>query len=291
MNILICGANGFVGKNLTYALRAKAHTVIRAVRNPTEVGDIAVDFMTDIDAQTWLPRLQHVDVVINTVGVLRDSRKQAMQKLHNETPCALFSACASMKIKRVVQISALGIESDVNVPYFFTRRVAEHALQKLPEHVKTLCLRPSVIYGEDGASAQLFLRMAKLPLQVLPMGGVQGLQPVHISDLCLGIQNWLDDSHASSLTINAVGAEATTMRGMLDSYRTQLQHQPAWHISLPQSMVKLAARIGDFIPQAPLCSDTYAMLAAGNTASSLEFSKLLGVPPKSFKHFIPSSRF
>ena len=163
MKILICGATGFVGRHLTHALREAGHTVIRAVRKPVEPGDIAADFRNDTTREIWLPRLAGMDAVINAVGVLRDSEKNPMQKLLAETPVALFAACAQAGVTRVVHVSALGIDSGVKVPYFTTRIAAEQALHALPEHVRWLCLRPSVIYGEDGASAQMFRNQARLP--------------------------------------------------------------------------------------------------------------------------------
>lgn len=286
MNILICGATGFVGRHLTRTLREAGHTVIRAIRTPREPGDIAVDFRHDTQADIWLPRLKGIDTVINAVGVLRDSPQNPMQKLLAETPAALFAACAQAGVKHIVHISALGIESGVDVPYFTTRRPAEQALHALSPGVRWLCLRPSVIYGEDGASARMFRNQARMPVLLLLMGGQQALQPVHIDDICSAVARWLGNPDATSQTVNAVGAEPATMRSMLDSYREQMGYRPAWHLSMPRFMVRLAARAGDFIPSSPLCSDTYAMLAAGNTAPATGLSQLLGRAPRSFREFI-----
>jgi len=286
MKILICGASGFVGRHLTTSLREAGHNVIRAVRRPSEPEDIAADFRNDTDKTAWIPRLDGIDVVVNAVGVLRNNADNPMQKLHTETPLALFEACVETEVTRIVHLSALGVDSGLDVPYFTTRLKTEHALHELPANIRTLCLRPSVIYGEDGASARMFRQMAKLPLHALPMGGTQALQPVNIADICAAVVRWLSAPDASSLTVEAVGAEATTMRGMLDSYREQLGHRPAWHVATPRLLVRLASRIGDFIPSSPLCSDTYAMLSAGNTASAEGFASLLGHQPRSYRTFI-----
>lgn len=286
MKILICGATGFVGRHLTRSLQNAGHNVIRAVRRPSEPGDIAVNFGDDTSKEDWLPRLKGINAVINAVGVLRDSPSTPMQKLHAETPVALFAACAEAGVERIVHLSALGVDSGIDVPYFSTRLMTEHALHTLPAKVRSLCLRPSVIYGDDGASAQMFRQLAKLPVHVLPMGGMQSMQPVHINDICTAVTNWLANPGSSSLTIDAVGSEATTMRGMLDSYREQLGRGPAWHVSMPAIFVRLAARAGDFIPSSPLCSDTLTMLAAGNTASASQFSGLLGRQPRSYREFV-----
>jgi len=286
MRILICGATGFVGRHLTRSLRAAGHTVIRAVRRPGDPGDIAADFHNDTEKEIWLPRLAGIDVVVNAVGVLRDNHDNPMQQLHTDTPLALFAACVETEVTRIVHLSALGVDSGIDVPYFTTRLVTEQALYALPADIRTLCLRPSVIYGEDGTSARMFRQLAKLPVHALPMGGVQTLQPVHIDDICAAVTNWLAAPDARSQIVDAVGAEATTMRGMLDSYREQLGHGPAWHVATPKLLVRLASRIGDFIPSSPLCSDTYTMLAAGNTASAARFAEMLGHQPRSYRKFI-----
>ncbi len=286
MKILLCGATGFVGRHMTRALRDSGHDVVRAVRRPTEPDDIAVDFRNDTDKETWLPRLAGFDAVINTVGVLRDSPAQPMQTLHVATPAAIFAAAAQANVGRVVQFSALGADSGIDTAYFSTRLLAEQSLATLPAQARWLCLRPSVVYGEDGASAKMFRMQAKLPLHALLMGGHQTLQPVHIDDICAAVSQWLADPNAVSQIVAAVGAEATDMRGMLDSYRLQLGHGTALHLSVPSLLATVAARIGDRIPASPLCSDTLAMLSAGNTADASAFARLLGRAPKSYREFI-----
>jgi len=286
MKILVCGATGFVGRHLTRALRDAGHTVIRAVRRPSEPDDIAVDFCNDTSKQIWLPRLNGINVVVNAVGVLRDTPGNPMQKLFAATPAALFAAAAEANVERVVHVSALGVDSGIATAYFSTKLLAEHALKALPAHLRWLCLRPSIIYGDDGASAQMFRLLAKLPVHGLPMGGRQRLQPVHIDDICRAVTHWLADPNAVSQIVAAAGAEATDMRGMLDSYRQQLGHGSALHIAVPSLLVKMAARIGDHIPASPLCSDTLTMLNAGNTTDASNFTRLLGRTPRSYREFI-----
>jgi uncharacterized protein YbjT (DUF2867 family) len=288
MKILVCGATGFVGRHLTSSLRAAGHTVVRGVRKPSQPDDIAVDFCKDTTKEAWFPKLVGVDVVINAVGVLRDSTKQPMALVLEQTPIALFSACKEAGVKRIVQISALGIDKGVETPYFQTRRAPEAYLNNLPDNMRWLILRPSVIYGEGGVSAKMFRFQAGLPIHTLPAGGKQSLQPVHIDDICAAVNRWLADSEAKSQTVSCVGQEATDMRGMLDSYRQQLGHSNALHISIPAFLVGLSAWAGDLIPASPLCSDTLTMLNAGNTSDGTAFTQLLGRQPKSYRTFINS---
>ncbi len=328
MKILICGATGFVGRHLTTALQAGEHTVIRGVRKPRLPTDIAVDYCKDTSKEAWLPKLNGIDVVINAVGVLRDSKAQPMKLLLEQTPIALFAACQEAGVKRIVQVSALGIDRGIETPYFQFRRAPEAYLKdtfdtigavvrrptevpvvqahhepnnsnsvrpelvegrsenKKQNPIKYLILRPSVIYGEDGASAKMFRLQANMPVHFLPAGGKQTLQPVHIDDICAAVSRWLAHDKAQSQTVSCVGLEATDMRGMLDSYRQQLKAASALHVSVPSVLVSLSAKLGDYLPASPLCSDTLKMLNAGNTADAAGFTQLLGKPPQSYRTFI-----
>lgn len=286
MKILVCGATGFVGRHLTNDLRTVGHTIVRGIRKPTQANDIGVDFCKDTSKEAWLPKLADVEVVINAVGVLRESTNQPMKLLLEQTPIALFSACQEAGVKRIVQISALGIDKGIETPYFQNRRAPEAYLKGIPDNIRWLILRPSVIYGEDGAGAKMFRLQAGLPMHTLPAGGKQKLQPVHIDEICEAVNRWLTDPDARSKTVTCVGLEATDMRGMLDSYREQLGHSKALHISIPEFLVGLSAKVGDLIPASPFCSDTMKMLNAGNTGDYGEFAKLLGRRPRSYKTFI-----
>ncbi|HEY0963494.1 MAG TPA: NAD(P)H-binding protein [Pseudomonadales bacterium] len=290
MKILICGASGFVGRHLHEALQAAGHDCTRGVRTPRSPHDVAVDYLKDLSAESWLPKLAGIDAVINAVGVLRDTKAQPMRALLAEAPVALFHACAQAGVQRIVNFSALGIESTLDVPYFARRREAEAVLFTSPPGLRWLNLRPSVIYGDDGASARMFRLLASLPVHGLPMGGKQALQPVHIDDVCAAVRNWLADPAAQSRSVNAAGPEVVTMRGMLDSYRAQLGRGKALHVHVPGPFVKLGARLGDFIQSMPLCSDTLTMLNAGNTGDNSGFARLLGREPLHYSRFIASSR-
>jgi uncharacterized protein YbjT (DUF2867 family) len=285
MKILICGATGFVGRHLTSYLRNAGHIVTRAVRHPAP-GDVAVDFRKDTTRSIWLPRIRGYDAVINAVGLLRDLPANPMRNSHADTPTALYAAAVEANVPRIVHISALGVDSGIDTVYFATKLLAEKSLQTLPAQVRWLCLRPSVIYGDDGASAKMFRAQARLPLHVLISGGQQTLQPVHIDDICTAVLRWLAAPDPRSQIVAAAGAEATTMRGMLDSYRQQLGHATALHISIPTMMAQAAARIGDFVPASPLCTDTLKMLLAGNTADITDFTRLLGRSPRSYREFL-----
>lgn len=286
MRILVCGARGFVGRHLERALTQRGYEVLRGLRKPESARDIAMDFTQDTEPWRWRQRLEGVDVVINTVGVLRDTASAPMALIHERAPCALFTACAEVGVSRIVHLSALGVGGSLATRYFTSREAVERLIESLPQTLSSLVLRPSLIHAADGVSARLFLRLARLPLLALPAGLDARLQPVHIDDISRAVMRWLGDTQPARMRVAAVGAESTDLSGLIASYRNQLGHRAARVLSMPYSLLRLAARLGERLPGSLLCSDTLRMLEAGNTADPAPFARLLGHSPLGFREFI-----
>ncbi len=287
MKILICGASGFVGRHLEAALRNAGNEVVRGVRHPNRPGDIAVDYRLDTDVNAWLPRLAGIEAVINAVGVLRDSADQPMAKLLDETPRALFAAAAQTGVKRIVQISALGVGTGIPVPYMQTRQAADEFLQTLD--VDWAILRPSLIFGRDGESTRMFLKLARLPFVLLPYGGAQAVQPVHINDVAEAVVRLLDPAAGSPplrTIIECVSGESVSLAGLISSYATQQGRRAPIIRAIPGLMLKAAAWMGDRIRSLPLGSDTLAMLESGYAGHADRFAALLGRAPRSYREFL-----
>ena len=287
MNILLCGASGFVGKHLEAALVSAGHKIKRGIRHPREPGDIAINYKNDVDMATWLPRLDGIDAVVNAIGVLRDSPAQPMSHLHDAAPRALFAAAAQHGIKRIVQISALGVGTGINASYMQSKQAADDFLQTL--NVDWAILRPSLIYGKDGASTRMFMLLSQMPVLMLPEGGRQNVQPVHIDDVAQAVVNLLAPETGSPplrQIIECVGAEEVTLGGLISSYRTQRGSKAPWVLAVPNILLSAVAWFGDRIPALPVGSDTLAMLAAGSRGDGDRFAKLLGRAPRSYREFL-----
>jgi uncharacterized protein YbjT (DUF2867 family) len=290
MNILLCGASGFVGRSIHAALESKGHTVVGTGSRLNAHNQIVVDYALDTAADVWLPRLANIDAVINAVGVLRDTRRRPIDAVHTRTPIALFDACTIAKVPRVIQVSALGIgdtDSDNPTRYASTKRAADthllalHAAGKLNATV----LRPSIVFGKGGASSQMFAALSKLPLLVLPKPVLTAqVQPIAAQDLARGVAALVDQSDAGSV-MECVGETALPLASFIASLRAEQDRKPARVLALPQWMTALSVRLGDQIPVAPWCSETLALLAKDNVSDSDAFARVLGHQRLPLDHF------
>jgi len=278
MKILLCGATGFVGRALARALTQAGHQVLPGVSQPRGLpGEVVMDFTRDHAAAGWLPRLQGVAAVVNAAGVLRDTPRRPIAAIHTAAPIALFDACAQAGVRRVVQISALGVEEG-DTDYARTKRAADERLLALHAQgqLQATVVRPSVIFGAGGDSTALFMTLARLPLRVLPRPVIEArIQPVAVGELAEVVARLVDQPDATTL-LAAVGPDPVGMADFVRSLRMQAGHGAGWQIALPGWLTRLSARAGDLVPVSPWCSTTLAMLSQDNVADPAAFAAALG---------------
>lgn len=287
MNVLICGADGFIGRHLCEHLRAAGHRVLRGVRRPRTADDIAIDYTRDHSSADWLPRLTGIDVVINAVGILIETPAQPFAAIHTAAPGALFDACATVGGIRAIQISALGVD-DGKTPYFRTKLAADTHLAALP--LDWAILRPGLIYGIDGGSSQVFRLQASLPVIALPGKGDQALQPIHIDDLCACVLRLVESEPPLCRIYELGGAQTLSYRELLTTYRRAMGMGDARFVPVPMALMRLTARLAEYLPQRVLSRDTLTMLAGGNTTTDAAARQLLGKPPRPVEEFIPPAQ-
>ncbi|KVP02105.1 NAD-dependent dehydratase [Burkholderia ubonensis] len=286
MNILVCGANGFIGRALCARLEAGGHRVVRGVhagRRAAGPGEIAIDYARDVRPEHWRARLDGIDAVVNAVGMLTGRRGVTLDAVHRAAPCALFDACCGAGVRRIVQISALGVERG-DTAYFASKLAADAYLQTLP--IDFRIVRPALVYGATGASARYFRMLASLPVHVLPAGGRQLLRPVHVDDLAELVARLIERPAAGERIVDVVGADEVEYREMLAIYRRAMGFPPAMRVSVPGALCGAAAALSGRMPGAMLTRDTWAMLRAGNTGELAASSAALGRPPRGLRAFI-----
>jgi uncharacterized protein YbjT (DUF2867 family) len=126
MRVLVVGATGLIGSAIVARLHQAGHVVIAAARRPGPdasrlVADerIYMDLRSAADPGAWRHLLRDVDAVVNCAGVLQDGARDATRDVHLGAAKALFAACASSRVRRVIQISAIGIDREA--PTAFSR--------------------------------------------------------------------------------------------------------------------------------------------------------------------------
>lgn len=189
MNILVTGANGFIGRALVPALRAQGHTVRGAVRRPARVDEVAVPDLARPDAD-WSPAVGGIDVVVHLAGRAHVMQEHALDPLveYRRVNAAgtlhLARQAADHGVRRFVFISTVKVngeqtepgrpfvEEDAPAPgdaYGQSKAEAEAGLADLaPRCGMEFCvIRPTLVYG-PGVRAN-FLSMARWLQRGVPL--------------------------------------------------------------------------------------------------------------------------
>lgn len=276
--VLLCGGQGFIGQALARQLRALGLRVIAASRRsqpPLQFGKMQ-------QPSDWLPYLQGVDMVINAVGSLRDQpgpNGASLQALHQTSPQALFDACAQAGVRRVMQLSALGVESN-DTDYARTKRAADAHLLALTAQgqLEGIVVRPSIVIGAQGASTQLFMRLALLPVLVLPAVMQQRLmQPVAVDELAEVMVRLLQSPTTGVVLLG--GPQRLSMAQMIDSLRQQAGRSKALQLRLPGWATQASARLGDAVPTSPWCTASLQLASLDNCCDPAPMAQWLGRAP------------
>ena len=184
MRVFVTGATGLIGSAAVARLTAAGHEVVAAVhRHDRAARRLAaaeieiVDFAEMIDAEAWCPHLAGADAVLNCVGLLQ-GQGGSLKRLHGDAVDALFTACERLAIRRVVHLSAIGVDRGALSDYSKTKMAGDKAL--MARDLDWVILRPSVAVGRAayGASA-LFRALAALPV----VGAMRDAGPLQVVQL------------------------------------------------------------------------------------------------------------
>ncbi len=290
LRIVVAGASGTLGRRLCLALAARGHRITGLARHlPAALVEAGIEpVAADVAAwsiRQWRNALRGADVVVNAIGIFRESTGQDFEALHERLPRALFDAARQNGVGLAVQVSALGADDQAQTAYHRSKRDADRWL--LEQALPTVVVQPSLLFAPDGPSARLFLGLASLPVLALPAGGRQPLQPLHVDDAVAAIVALIEDPAPwIGRRVALVGAEPVSLRGYLWGLRAAMGLGSAPTLALPAGLAALGAALAARLPGSLLTPDSWRMLQRGNTADASDTIALLGASPRPPERFL-----
>jgi uncharacterized protein YbjT (DUF2867 family) len=286
VRVLVIGAHGFIGSAIAAALKRSGHEIVRGVRAshtpiPGE-GDLVCDMACDVGEETWLPRLDDIDAVVNCAGILRERNGDTFETVHVQAPLALFRACVRANVRRVVQISALGDPRDGE--FIASKHRSDAALANLA--LDWVILRPSVVYSTRGSygGTSLLRALAALPCLAIPGDGESRLQPIAIEDLAGAVSAILERPDVRNETFELVGPNVVTLAEYLRAWRAWLGYPSARECRVSSSLLRVAAQFGEWFGRGPFGLTMLRMLERGNVGAPDAWERVrarLGVEARS----------
>ena len=286
MRILLIGAGGFIGQAVAARLAHQGHLVVAVGRTfvAAEIQRferVCLDLRRMLAEDAWLPHLKDIDAVINCAGVLQDNDRDATAAVHAEAPKALFKACETAGVRRVIHLSAIGVDRETPTAFSMTKRQGEAALKATT--LEWVILRPSVVVGQGayGGSA-LFRGLAALPI-VPRMRQAGQLQIVQLEDLVRTIVFFLGRTAPTRIELDIAGPDRLTFDEVVAAYRAWLGWKPALRIALPQWLMSVLFRVGDFVGvlgwRAPIRTTAQREIVRGAIGDPGPWTSATGITP------------
>jgi uncharacterized protein YbjT (DUF2867 family) len=281
--VTLFGGGGFIGRYAVRALMAAGARVRIASRAPQRAYFLRTQgglgqFETvraDVgDPASVAAAVAGADAVVNLVGILKGD----FRAVHVRGAETIAQASKAAGARALVHLSAIGADPDSPSAYGRSKGDGEVAVRAA--FPGATILRPSIVFGPEDDFVNKFARMARwLPLLPVIRGDWR-LQPVFAGDLGRAVAAAaLDPVAHGGKTYAIAGPNVTTMRE-LNRWVARAAGHPRGQFDIPDPVAKAMARVGGFLPGAPMTWDQGLMLQSDSVADpTLPGLGALGIRP------------
>lgn len=271
--LTIFGGSGFIATEIVYRLSKHFSEIRLLTRNTQKCNHIKV--LKNIKIHLYDPKIpssynKHIsdsDIVINTVGILNETRKDTFDEVHYEFLKKIINKSKENNVKKFIHLSALNSDPSGASRYLQSKGKADkYILSITSESFKTVILRPSIVFGEKD---QFFNRFAKLLkyLIVFPLACPNSMfSPVYVKDLAGFIEQSALVSTYDNTIINVTGPKNYKFIELI-RFITSTKKIRRFIIPLNYSLSKLQAFIFTFLPGHIFTLDNFKSLQKDNISA------------------------
>ena len=290
MRILLVGGTGLIGAALKARLLADGYECVSVSRHPDRAFDthhIALDVARTTDASKWQNIVSGFDAVINSAGALHG---REMKNVHVTGSSALYAACESSGVRRVILFSAIGANRDARSDFSNTKMEGEISL--MDRNLDWVVLRPSIVVGRPAYGGSALLRgLASLPvLPVLPK--TAAIQPVHIDDVVETVSFFLRPGAPSRIALDLAGPRQLSFSDAVALFRHWLRWPAAYRLHMPAWVaagIYLAGDVANMLGwRTPVNSTAQAEMQRGATGDPQPWLNATGVMPRDIEGALAS---
>ena len=181
------------------------------------------------------------DAVVNLIGILADSGRQRFDSVHDFGARAIAEATRKAGIGRLVHVSAIGADPNLESEYAKTKAAGETAvLETIPD---ATIFRPSIIFGPEDQFFNRFAGMAPFtPALPLIGGGHTRFQPVFVGDVARAFADAVEGKTTPGTVYELGGPEIKTFRECMELMLKEIDRKRLL-VTVPWPIASLLASV------------------------------------------------
>ena len=269
-NILVTGANGFVGRVLCGVLADAGNKVRGSVRDSQHIviKNSACEYFAvgDIDSNTdWVPALNGMDAVVHLAARVHVMRETAVdplmefRRVNVEGTERLARQAVSLGVKRFVYVSSIKVNGQKTTddsfaaadlpapqdPYALSKWEAEQVLHQIAGEtgLEVVVIRPPLVYG-PGVRGNFLRLLRSVDRGVpLPFGSIENCRSlVSVFNLCDLLRICLEHPKACGEVFLIKDGEDLSTAEIIRRIASAM-HRPCRLVRIPVPLLRLAGAL------------------------------------------------
>jgi uncharacterized protein YbjT (DUF2867 family) len=255
-SVVITGANGFVGRNVGMFLSKNGFQTIGLVRKGKTTNFGKAITSETLSENSLVPKIKGSDTLLHFIG----QGRQTIDSDHNAVNASLTKnaviLCKKAKIKKIIYISGLGVDSSTTLGYFISKYKAEQEI--IHSGLDYTIFRASYVIGSNDPLSMSLQQQMKKGQMIIPGSGNYRFQPIFIDDVSGVIIKSMVEKKFSNKIIDLVGPQIVSynvfVREFLHGKKIRIRKidfENAYHDALhnkgPFGVDDLSIMAGDYV--------------------------------------------
>ncbi|MEM3065028.1 MAG: NAD(P)H-binding protein [Candidatus Nitrosotenuis sp.] len=217
LQIVIAGANGFVGTNLRRFLTKNKIQVVSLTRKKQKKFRFEKNLVfSDLSNKALSARLRGCDAMVHLIGTGMQTVDADYESVNVEQTKKIVDLCKRSKIKKLVYLSGLGVHKSTTSGYFISKLKAERLITE--SGVDYTILRASYIVGKDDPLTKNLQRQIKKGIVIIPGSGSYRLQPILVEDVSKVILACVTNKKLSKKVVDLVGPHTVSFESYVRNF-------------------------------------------------------------------------
>jgi len=286
--VAVAGGSGFIGRAISRRLAQIPEFKVRVLsRNPNRaqlrLPGVDAEFVRAeiTDPPILRDALRGCAAVVNAVqfdGYPIENPKQGLtfERVDYGGTVSLLAAAKDTGVGQFVYISGAAADENREHPGFRSKGLAERAIRE--SGLEYTILRPSLVYGPEDHTVNLFARMLKVaPVFPVPDTGKPRVEPVFVEDVAACVALALTAGEpAANQTFDVGGPDLMTFDELMHLLMEITgKRRPLLHI--PESMLRAVGAIGERFSRPFFSRDAVDFVTADNATNIGPLVNRLGI--------------